>query len=166
MHTRTRPHVNAMVGRTNHVFVMLNHQHAVADIAQMFQGVNQSVVVALVQTDAGFIQHIHHARETGTDLRGQSNTLRLTPRQGIRAARKAQIGEAHIVQKFQTVGNFTHHLVRDIGFVAIECELLEIVLAFRQGEMADIVHRQGLRACAQTHMAGLGAQARAGTSLT
>jgi hypothetical protein len=63
MHTRTRPHVDAMVGGADHVLVMLDHQHAVANVAQVFQGVDQPVVVTLVQTDAGLVQHIHHARQ-------------------------------------------------------------------------------------------------------
>ena len=86
MHTRTRPHVQAMVGGADHVFVMLDHQHTVANVAQMFQGVDQSVVVALVQTDAGLVQHIHDACQARADLRGQANALRFAARQGVRAA--------------------------------------------------------------------------------
>ena len=44
-----------MVGNANHVFVVLDHQHAVADVAQMFERANQAIVVALVQADAGLI---------------------------------------------------------------------------------------------------------------
>ena len=87
MHTRTWPHVNAMVSGADHVLIMLDHQHAVADVAQVFQGVDEPVVVTLVQTDAGFVQHIHHTRQTGADLRGQTDALRLAARQGISATR-------------------------------------------------------------------------------
>ena len=64
MHASAWAHVDTKVCGTNHVFVMLDHQHAVADVAQMFEGIDQTVVVALVQTDAGFVQHIHHASQT------------------------------------------------------------------------------------------------------
>ena len=48
MHASTGTHVDAKVGCTDHVFVMLDHQHAVAYIAQMLEGVDQAVVVPLV----------------------------------------------------------------------------------------------------------------------
>ena len=55
----------------------------------MFEGVDQAVVVALVQADAGFVQHIHHASQTRTNLRGQAYALRLSARQGVCTAVKA-----------------------------------------------------------------------------
>ena len=89
MHAGTRAHVYTEIGCTDHVFVMLNHQHAVANVAQMFEGVDQAVVVALVQADAGFVQHIHHASQTRANLRGQADALRLSARQGVCTAVKA-----------------------------------------------------------------------------
>jgi hypothetical protein len=37
------------------LFVVLHHDHGVAEIAQVFQGVYQSRVVALLQPDGGFV---------------------------------------------------------------------------------------------------------------
>ena len=39
---------------------MLHHQHAVAQISQMEQGLQQLVVISLMETDAGLIQNIGH----------------------------------------------------------------------------------------------------------
>ena len=64
VHAGTRAHVYAMVGGADHVFVMLDHQHAVTYVTQMFQSVYQPVVVTLMQTNAGFVQHIHHTSES------------------------------------------------------------------------------------------------------
>ena len=60
---RLRPKFDQFVGQPERIFVMLDDQNAVANVAQMFEGVDQTVVVALVQTDTGFVQHIHHARQ-------------------------------------------------------------------------------------------------------
>ena len=89
VHTSAWTHINTEVRRTNHVFVMLNHQYAVTDVAQMFEGVDQSVVVALVQADAGFVQHVHHSSQARANLRRQANALRLSARQGVCTAVKA-----------------------------------------------------------------------------
>ena len=75
MYASTRPHVNHMVGNANHVFIVLDNQHAVANVAQMFQGANEAIVIALVQTNAGLIEHIHHTRQARANLAGQANAL-------------------------------------------------------------------------------------------
>ena len=62
VNARARTHVDNVVGGTHHVLIVFHHQHAVTQIAQMLQRVNQAVVIALVQPDAGFVQHVHHAR--------------------------------------------------------------------------------------------------------
>jgi hypothetical protein len=53
-HYRRRGHVDHMVsGAANHVFVVFHHQHAVANVAQVLQGVDRAaVVVALMQANA------------------------------------------------------------------------------------------------------------------
>ena len=139
MHTGAWTHVDAMVGRADHVLVVFHHQHAVANVTQVFQGVDEPVVVALMQTDAGLVEHIHHARKPRANLRGQTDALRFAARQGVGAAREAQVGETHIVQKLQPVGNFTNHLFANIGLVAVQGQALEIRLAFGQGDVADIM---------------------------
>jgi len=68
VHARARTHVNDVVGGADRVFVVLDHQYAVADVAQVFQGADQAVVVALVQADRRLVQHVHHAGQAGTNL--------------------------------------------------------------------------------------------------
>ena len=46
-----RSDINQKICGSDCIFVMLNHNHAVSDIAQTRQGAKQSVVVSLVQTD-------------------------------------------------------------------------------------------------------------------
>lgn len=58
MHASAWDYADDVVGRTHDVFALLNHQHTVANVAQVFQGVDQSVVVAMVLADAGLDEHI------------------------------------------------------------------------------------------------------------
>jgi hypothetical protein len=46
--------------RPDRVLVVLDHDHGVAEVAQA-QGAEQAFVVALVQADRGFVEHVHHA---------------------------------------------------------------------------------------------------------
>ena len=50
-----------MVGEAHRIFVVLDHNHRVAKITQMRQGAEESVVVALMQADGRFVEHIHDA---------------------------------------------------------------------------------------------------------
>ena len=67
--------VHNMIGHADGVFVMLDDDHGVTEIAKTFQGFQQPVIVALVEADGGFVQHIKHAGEAGADLRGQTDAL-------------------------------------------------------------------------------------------
>ncbi len=46
-----RPHVDDVIGRKNGVLVVLDDDHRVADVAEMFQRGEQPPVVALMQAD-------------------------------------------------------------------------------------------------------------------
>jgi hypothetical protein len=59
-----------VIGHANRVFVVLDHDHRVAEIAQPRKCAEQTFVVALMQTDRRFIEHIHHAHESRADLAG------------------------------------------------------------------------------------------------
>jgi hypothetical protein len=58
---------------------MLDHQHGIALIAQVLQRGQQPVIVALVQPDRGFVQHIEHAGQPRADLAGQPDALDSPP---------------------------------------------------------------------------------------
>jgi hypothetical protein len=49
----------------------------------MLQRPEQPVVVALVQADRRFVEHVHHAGQPGADLRGEPDPLRLAAGQRI-----------------------------------------------------------------------------------
>ena len=83
MHPGTGTKVEHMVGSADRVFVVLDHDHRVAQVAQMFEGAKQAVVVALVQADRRLVKHIHHAGEAGADLRGKADALRFAARERL-----------------------------------------------------------------------------------
>ena len=83
MHARAYAHVDDIIGAADRIFVMLDDQDTVADVAQMLERFDQSVIVALMQADRRFVQYIHDAGQAGTNLRCQTNTLCFTARQGV-----------------------------------------------------------------------------------
>ena len=99
MHTRSRTDINNMISRTNGVFVVFHHDYGITEVAQMHQGIEQAFIIALVQTDGRFVQHIHHAHQARTDLAGQANPLRFTARQGFRRTGEGEITQPDIHQE-------------------------------------------------------------------
>ena len=68
-------HVDNEIGFADGVFIVFDHNHAVAQIAQALEGGEQAVVVALVQADGRLVEHIHHAGEAAADLAGEADAL-------------------------------------------------------------------------------------------
>ncbi len=87
--------------------------------------------------------------------------MRLAARQGVGAAREAQVGEAHIVQKAQTGHDFAHHFVGNVGLATFELQVLEVGLGIGQRQTAELVNVERIGAGAQQHVASFAAQARA-----
>ena len=61
---------------------MLDYDHGVAKIAQMFERSDKTLVVTLMQADGGLVKDIEHAHQTRADLRGQTDTLRFATGKG------------------------------------------------------------------------------------
>ena len=75
--TGTGADVYQPVGGSYGVFVVLNDNQRVAEIAQPRQGFNQAPVVALVQPNARFVKHVEHPGEASSNLGCQPDALRL-----------------------------------------------------------------------------------------
>ena len=88
---RTRADVNDVVGAANGFFVMLDHHQGVAFVAQGAQGVQQNMVVACMQANGGFVQHIANALQMAAQLRGQTNALSFAATQGGCAPVQGQV---------------------------------------------------------------------------
>ncbi len=78
MRAGARTDVEHMVGETNGILVMFDHDHGIAEVAEPLQRIEQPRVVALMQADRGLVKHIEHAGQARTDLRRQTNALAFT----------------------------------------------------------------------------------------
>ncbi len=106
VHAGAEAHVDHVIGAADRVLVVLDDDHAVADVAQMLQRVDQAVVVALVQADRRLVEHVHHAGQAGADLRCEADALRFAAGQRIGAAVERQVVEADVVEELQARDDF------------------------------------------------------------
>ena len=80
---------------------MLHHQHRVAQAFEPLQRAEQAFVVALVQADAGLVQHVEHAGEARADLAREPDALAFAAGERGRAARQGEVIEPDIDQELQ-----------------------------------------------------------------
>ncbi len=99
MDAGARAHVDDIIGVADRVLVMLDDDDGVAEIAQAAEGDEQPVIVALVEADAGLVEHVEHAGEAGADLAGEADALALAAGERARGAVEVEIVEADIVEE-------------------------------------------------------------------
>ena len=112
-HARAGAEVDDVVGRPHRVFVVLDDDHGVAQVAQLRERVEQPVVVARVQADRGLVENVEHADQAAADLPGQANALRLAARERRGGAVERQIVEPHVAQEAQPAADFLEHFAGD-----------------------------------------------------
>jgi hypothetical protein len=90
-----------VVGGEDRVPVVLHHEHAVAEVDQPPERLEQPRVVAGVEADARLVEHVEHAHERRTDLRGEPDALPFAARERLRRAIEAEVVEADVDQEAQ-----------------------------------------------------------------
>src|SRR5690606_34658738 len=120
-------------------------------------GVEQPIGGALVQADGRLVEDVHDAHQTGADLAGQTDALRLAAGQRFGAAAEGQVVEADVDQEAQALLDLLEDLLGDAGLLALELEIAEVLPG-----VADRHVRDGRQVAAvDQHVAGVLAQARA-----
>ncbi len=56
--------VEDVVGFADGVFVVLDDEDGVAEVAEVFEGVDEALIVALVEADGGFVEDVEDAAES------------------------------------------------------------------------------------------------------
>ncbi len=112
--TSARSNIDQPVGGPDCFLVVFHHDERVAQIPQLHEGVNQSSVVALVQTNTGLIEDIEHSGEPGPDLGSESDALCFPTAEASCRARKREVPKTHFEEEVEPRGNFSQNRSRDL----------------------------------------------------
>src|SRR2546426_8188585 len=102
--------------------------------------VQQLLVVARMQADRRFVEHVENAAEIRAELRRKPNPLGLAAGERRDAAAKLQIAESDFAEKFQALANFGKDVARDQRFAPFEMDVVEKfagVFDWQIGEKVD-----------------------------
>ncbi len=137
MLARAGTHVDHIVGGFDGFLIVFDHNHRVAQVTQVDERFQQARVIALVQADRRFIEHVHDAGEAGADLRGQPDALRFAAGQGFRRAVERKVVEADIDEEGNPRSDFLDDFFRHLRLVAGERQRIEKIAAVDQRQAAD-----------------------------
>ena len=105
--------IEHIVGVADGVFVVLDDQDGVAQVAQPFQRLDEALVVALVQADGGLVENVEHAAQPRADLRGQADALALAAGERGGVAVEREVVEADGAEEFEPLDNFAADALGD-----------------------------------------------------
>ena len=117
---RAWTNVDDVVGTTDGVFVMFHHHQGVALVAEHVQRVQQNLVVAGMQANGGFVQHVAHALQVAAQLRGQSDALRFAATQGGGPTVEREVAQAHLLQKLQAAFDLGQQVARNLSVASVQ----------------------------------------------
>src|SRR5262249_39671310 len=96
-----RAEVDHVIRGANRLLVVLDDDHAVAEIAQAPQGRDEARVVLGVEADRRLVEDVHDARELAPELARETDALRLAAGEARPRALEREVVEAHVDQEAQ-----------------------------------------------------------------
>ena len=114
--------VDHPVGRPDRVFVVLHHHDRVALIAESLERPEEFDVVAGMEADRRLVEHVEHAREPRTDLRGEPDPLAFAPGERRRLAVEGEVAEADLIEEREPARDLLHEFDGDHPLGVVEHE--------------------------------------------
>jgi hypothetical protein len=100
--------IDDAVGARHELVVVLDDEQRVALRAQRLEGANELFVVARVQPDARFVEHVENAGKIGAELRGEPDALGLAAGQRLGRAVEREVAEADVREELQALLDLRH----------------------------------------------------------
>jgi len=134
-----RAHVDQVIGGAHHLLVVLDHDHGVVEIAEPLERRDQLPVVALVEPDRRLVEDVQDTDELRSDLRRETEPLRLTARERRRRAVELQVADADVVEERQPLTDLLDDPRADQLFGLRELERVEELDRPRDGHLRELV---------------------------
>ena len=154
------PDVDHPVGGPDGLLVVLDDDQRVAEVLEPDQGLDQPLVVALVEPDRRLVEDVEDAHQAGTDLGGQTDALRLATRQ--RAARpvEGEVVETDVEQEVEPLLDLLEHAFGDLLLARGQLEVGQEVGRLVDGQGAHLGDRLAAHRHRQAHRLEAAALAR------
>ena len=112
--SRAGPHVENMVCGKDRLLIMFDDNHRVSQITKPPKCSEQAVVITLMKADARLIEHIEDTGQSRSDLRGKTDTLRLTAGERSALTIEREVTQAHLDKESQPRADLPDKITRDL----------------------------------------------------
>jgi len=99
---------------------VLDDEDGVAEIAKLFEGAEEAIVVAGVQADGRLVENVEDPAEARADLRGEANALGFAAGKRGGGTAEAEIAEAYSKKKVEALGDFFEGAAGDFALAGSE----------------------------------------------
>ena len=99
-----RPDLDHLVGRADHGLLVLDHDHRIVPVPQLFDGADQLLDVAGVQSDRRLVEHVEHVDQARSQGRGQRHPADLAAAERPQGAVQGQVAQPDRLQVAQPGG--------------------------------------------------------------
>ena len=131
--------------RGDGVLVVLDDDERVAVVAEVDEGFEQGGVVARVEADGGFVEHVEHAAEVGAELGGEADALGLAAGEGVAGAVELEVAEADFLEEGEALADLGQDVAGDeCVAVAGEVEVGEMGGGGVDGEVGEVGDGDGV----------------------
>ena len=134
MLTGTGADIDYAVSRTDRVLIMLDDNHGISHVPQVFQRRKQLVIVPLMKAYTRLIEDVRDTDKSGADLRRKTDPLCLSSGQCRCCPAQRQIVKADIVQELHAGADLLQDLMADR--LLMLCELQPVQ------ELQQLCHRE------------------------
>ena len=136
--------VDDIVGAADGFFIVLDDEHGVAEVAQVFERGEKAPVVAMVQADGRFVENVEDAAQFGSDLRGEADALAFSTGERGGGAAELQVAESDVVQEFEAFGDFVGDASGDGQFPAGQFDFARGFESARNRQAGEIGNRHAV----------------------
>ena len=139
MFAGSRSDIHHAVCRTHCIFIMLDHDQTVSEIAKAHQRTKKSVIVSLMKTDTWLIQNVRNSDQSGTNLCRKSDSLRLaTGKRRCRTAQR-QVIQSDFCKKTYSCTDFFQNLFSDQLLLLRQLQFFHKNFKFRYGKCSQLI---------------------------
>src|ERR1700683_907005 len=102
----TGAEIHDIICATESLFVMLNNQNSIAEVAQSFECTEQAAIVTRVQADGWFVKYVKYPAQARADLCRQAYPLRFSTRKSCCRAIQSKVTEANVKKELESLSDF------------------------------------------------------------
>ena len=117
--------VNDIVGSTHDFLVVFNHDDGIAKRLQVFKHVDETLCVAAMESDAGFVEDVERTHKRGPQLSGEVDALAFTAAERVGGAVQGEIVQPDLEQEAKPFFDFGEQPFGDGAVVFVKFKPLE-----------------------------------------